>query len=158
VGPSSVVVSAIVIARAPRPRPRPRPPGRRPPGGPRGTWAARALAAADLVILVFPGGIFEGLSQLEVAAVGHLTAMVTAAAATALILARQGRRAGGGGADRSSAGDLADGHADAEGDRGGRGPQDQLPGRAAPERPVGQPGHDPPAGHGGDGGEPEREG
>jgi Rhomboid-like protein len=78
VGPSYVVVSAIVIALA------------------CGTWLARALAAVDLVVLVFPGHIFGGLSQLDVAAVGHLTAIVVAAAATALILAR--RRCSGGNA------------------------------------------------------------
>jgi hypothetical protein len=80
VGPSYVVVSAIVIALA------------------CGTWLARALAAVDLVLLVFPGQIFAGLSQLDVSAVGHLTAMLTAAAATALIIARGHRR------DRPAAG------------------------------------------------------
>jgi len=147
VGPSYVVVSAIVVALA------------------SGTALVRVLAAVDLVILVFPGNIFGGLSQLDVAAVGHLTAMLTAAAATALILGRRRRRAGegggagAGGAGGSSADDVADadGHADQVGDRGGRGPEEQLPGRAAPERPVGQPGHDPPAGHGSDGGEAERD-
>ena len=73
VGPSYVVVSAIVIALA------------------CGTWLARALAAVDLVVLVFLGHIFGGLSQLDVSAVGHLTAMLTAAAATAVILARRSR-------------------------------------------------------------------
>ena len=48
VGPSYVVVSAVVIALA------------------CGTWPARTLAAADLVVLVFPGHIFSGLSQLDV--------------------------------------------------------------------------------------------
>ena len=52
------------------------------------------LAAVDLVILVFPGGIFDGLSQLDVPAVGHLTAMLTAAVATALILLRRRRGQG----------------------------------------------------------------
>ena len=74
VGPSYVVVSAIVIALA------------------CGSWAARTRAAAGLVLLVFPGHIFEGLSQLDVAAVGHITAMLTAAVATALILIRQSNR------------------------------------------------------------------
>ena len=73
VGPSYVVLSAIVIALA------------------CGGWLIRALAALDLVVLVFPGQIFGGLSQLDVAAVGHLTAALTAAAATALILSRQSR-------------------------------------------------------------------
>jgi len=131
VGPSYVVVAAVVVALA------------------LGTWLARALAAIDLVILVFPGAIFGGLSQLDVAAVGHLTAMLTAAMAVILFW-RRGRR--------SSGGDVADGGADAEGDRGRGGAQEQLADRAAPERAVGQPGHHPAAGHGGDGGEPERDG
>lgn len=140
VGPSYVVVAAVVVALA--------------CGGSRqassaGTWLARALAAIDLVILVFPGDIFGGLSQLDVAAVGHLTAMLTAAVAVILFWQR-GRR--------SSGGDVADGGADAEGDRGRGGAQEQLAERAAPERAVGQPGHHPAAGHGGDGGEPERDG
>jgi hypothetical protein len=140
VGPSYVVVAAVVVALA--------------CGGSRqassaGTWLARALAAIDLVILVFPGAIFGGLSQLDVAAVGHLTAMLTAAVAVILFWQR-GRR--------SSGGDVADGGADAEGDRGRGGAQEQLAERAAPERAVGQPGHHPAAGHGGDGGEPERDG
>ena len=133
VGPSYVVVAAVVVALA------------------LGTWLARALAAIDLVILVFPGDIFGGLSQLGVAAVGHLTAML--AAAVAVILFWPGRRG-----SRSSGGDVADGGADAEGDRGRGGAQEQLADRAAPERAVGQPGHHPAAGHGGDGGEPERDG
>jgi hypothetical protein len=131
VGPSYVVVAAVVVALA------------------LGTWLARALAAIDLVILVFPGAIFGGLSQLDVAAVGHLTAMLTAAVAVILFWQR-GRR--------SSGGDVADGGADAEGDRGRGGAQEQLAERAAPERAVGQPGHHPAAGHGGGGGEPERDG
>ncbi len=118
VGPSYVVVSAIVIALA------------------CGSWRARVLAAAGFALLVFPGHIFAGLSQLDVAAVGHLTAMLTAAAATALILARRRRRR-----REDSAGHLADGQADQVGDRDGEGAQDQLPHRPAPEGPVGQPGH-----------------
>jgi hypothetical protein len=114
VGPSYVVVSAIVIALA------------------CGTWLARMLAAVDLVLLVFPGQIFAGLSQLDVSAVGHLTAMLTAAAATALILARRRRGQGAG-----SGGHVTDGHADQVGDRDGAGAQEQLPGGAPPERPVG---------------------
>jgi hypothetical protein len=73
VGPSYVVVSAAVAALA------------------CGGWLVRALAAVDLVILVFPGNIFGGLSRLDVAAVGHLTALLTAAAASALILRRRRR-------------------------------------------------------------------
>jgi Rhomboid-like protein len=131
VGPSYVVVSAIVIALA------------------CGTWLARALAAVDLVVLVFPGHIFGGLSQLDVSAVGHLTAALTAAAATTLLLTRRGRRSGG---------HLVDGQADQVGDPDRAGPQDQLPHRAPPERPCGQPGHQAPADDGGDGGEAERDG
>jgi hypothetical protein len=141
VGSSYVVMSAVVIALA------------------CGTWPARTLAAADLVVLVFPGHIFSGLSQLDVTAVGHLTAALTAAAATALILARRrrGSRRGGGLGERS-AGHLADGHPDQVGDRDGEGAEDQLPHRAPPERPVGHPGHHAPADDRGDGGEPERDG
>jgi hypothetical protein len=131
VGPSYVVVSAIVIALA------------------CGTWPARALAAVDLVVLVFPGHIFGGLSQLDVAAVGHLTAMLTAAAATALILARRRRRSGG---------YLVDPLADQVRDRDGAGAQEELPQRAPPERPLGEPGHQAPADDRGDGGEAERDG
>ena len=76
VGPSYVVLSAIVIALA------------------CGGWLVRALAAADLAVLVFPGRVFGGLSQLDVAAVGHLTAALTAAVATALILSRRNRNRG----------------------------------------------------------------
>src|SRR4051812_35728908 len=125
VGPSYVVVSAVVVALAVRPpppghaprrqplnhaprrqplnhaprrqplnhAPRRQPlnhaPRRQPLNQQRGTWLVRALAAVDLVILVFPGDIFGGLSQLDVAAVGHLTAMLTAAAAAVLILRRR---------------------------------------------------------------------
>ena len=131
VGPSYVVVSAIVIALM------------------CGTWLARALAAIDFAVLVFGGHIFGGLSHLDVAAVGHLTAMITAAAATGLILTRRGRRSGG---------HLVDGHADQVSDPDRAGPQDQLPHRAPPERPFGQPGHQAPADDRGDGGEAERGG
>jgi hypothetical protein len=75
VGPSYIVVSAIVIAVA------------------CGTWLARAAAALDFAVLVIGGHIFGGLSHLEVAAVGHLTALVTAAAAVTLTLARRRARA-----------------------------------------------------------------
>jgi hypothetical protein len=136
VGPSYVVVSAIVIATL------------------CGTWPARTLAVIDFAVMVFAGHIFGGLSQLDVAAVGHLTAALTAAAATALILARRGRGSGG----RRSGGHVADGHADQVGDPGGAGAQDQLSHRASPERPVGHPGHHAPAGDRGDGGEAERDG
>jgi hypothetical protein len=149
VGPSYVVLSAVVIALA------------------CGSWLARALAAVDLVVLVFPGQIFAGLSQLDVPAVGHLTAALTAAAATALILSRRNpsrrhprRRhpSRSQGPDEGSGGRVTDAHPDEVGDRDGAGAQDQLPDRAPPERPGGQPGHHAPADDRGDGGEPEREG
>jgi hypothetical protein len=73
VGPSYVVVSAIVIAVV------------------CGTWLARAAAALDFGVLVVGGHIFGGLSHLDVSAVGHLTALVTAAAAVTLTLARRSR-------------------------------------------------------------------
>jgi hypothetical protein len=73
VGPSYVVVSAIVIAVV------------------CGTWPARAAAALDFAVLVFGGHIFSGLSQLDVSAVGHLTALVAATAGVTLILAIGGR-------------------------------------------------------------------
>jgi len=73
VGPSYVVVSAIVIAVV------------------CGTWLARAAAALDFAVLVVGGHIFGGLSHLQVSAVGHLTALVTAAAAVTLTVARRGR-------------------------------------------------------------------
>jgi hypothetical protein len=62
VGPSYVVVSAIVVALL------------------YGSWLARTAAAVDLTLLVVVGNIFGGLSNLDVAAVGHLTAMIVAAA------------------------------------------------------------------------------
>ena len=68
VGPSYVVVSAIVVALL------------------YGSWLARAAAALDLALLVVVGDIFGGLSDLDVAAVGHLTAMIVAAAVGSLLL------------------------------------------------------------------------
>ncbi len=73
IGPSYVVVSAIVVALL------------------LGSWPARAAAAVDLALLVGVGNIFGGLSQLSVAAVGHVTAMVVAAVCTG-ILAWQAHR------------------------------------------------------------------
>jgi len=66
VGPSYVVVAAIAVGLL------------------FGGWIVRAAAALDLAVLVFPGGIFSGLTSLEVAAVGHLSALVTGAIAGAL--------------------------------------------------------------------------
>jgi len=74
VGPSYVVVSAIAVALL------------------YGGWAARGAAALDLALLAFVGDIFSGLSRLEVAAVGHVTAIVVGATLGGLA-ARQRRRA-----------------------------------------------------------------
>jgi hypothetical protein len=73
VGPSYLVVSALVIAVM------------------CGTPLARTLAAGDFAVLVFGGHIFGGLSHLDVSAVGHLTAIVTAVAGVTLILLRRGQ-------------------------------------------------------------------
>ena len=72
------------------------------------------------MVLVFPGQIFGGLSQLDVPAVGHLTAALTAAAATVLILSRRSRSRSRSRA-RGSAGYVTDAHPDQVGDRGGAG-------------------------------------
>ena len=75
VGPSYVVVAAAVLALA------------------AGSWPARAAAALDLAVLVIGGRIFAGLSSLDVAAVGHVTAMAVAACALLLLRVRAARRA-----------------------------------------------------------------
>lgn len=111
VGPSYVVMAAIVVALL------------------RGGWLARVAAAFDLGILVFIGNIFGGLSSLHVAAVGHLTAGVTAAACVAAMVVRR------------KLGDVPDGDADKVRDPGGTTAEQQLPGGSTPERPVGQPGY-----------------
>ena len=75
IGPSYVVVAAIAVAVL------------------YGPWLARALALADLAILVFAGHIFAGLSHLQVSAVGHLTALLTGAALGGVLTWRwRGRR------------------------------------------------------------------
>jgi hypothetical protein len=74
VGPSYVVVSAIVITLL------------------LGSWLARAAAVADLVLLVTVGNIFGGLSNLHVTAVGHVTAMAVGSIGAGAA-AWQGRRA-----------------------------------------------------------------
>jgi membrane associated rhomboid family serine protease len=74
VGPSYVVVSAIVVALL------------------YGSWLARAAAALDLALLVVVGNIFGGLSDLDVAAVGHVTAMTVAAAAGSVLVWQLRRR------------------------------------------------------------------
>ncbi len=58
VGPSYVVVSAIMVTVL------------------YGPWLARIVAALGLFLLIVVGGIFSGLSTLQVAAVGHATAIV----------------------------------------------------------------------------------
>lgn len=60
VGPSYVVVSALAVAVL------------------YGSWLARLVATLDLVILIFPGHIFTGLSTLDVTAVGHTAAITVA--------------------------------------------------------------------------------
>ena len=74
VGPSYVVVSAIVVAVL------------------YGSWLARAAAALDLALLVFVGNIFGGLSHLDVQGVGHVTAMTVAAAGGSLLVWQLRRR------------------------------------------------------------------
>ena len=75
VGPSYVVVAAIAVAVL------------------YGPWLARAAALADLALLVFVGHIFAGLGQLQVSAVGHVTALaVGAVLGGALTWRRRGRR------------------------------------------------------------------
>lgn len=61
IGPSYVVVAAITVAIL------------------YGPWLVRIAAAVDLILLIFGGGIFDGLTTFEVAAVGHTTSMVVAA-------------------------------------------------------------------------------
>jgi hypothetical protein len=67
VGPSYVVVSAIAVAVL------------------FGGWLARAAALLDLVLLVFIGGIFDGLTSLDVSAVGHATALAVGVLAGSLL-------------------------------------------------------------------------
>lgn len=74
VGPSYLVVSAIVVALL------------------YGPWLARAAAAIDLVLLVTVGDIFGGLSSLDVSAVGHVTAMIVAAICGSLLAWQLRRR------------------------------------------------------------------
>lgn len=77
VGPSYVVVSALTLALALAP------------------WPWRLAAAAGMLLLIFPGQIFSGLTGLAVAAVGHAVAIAAAlllAAATG-IASRRSRAA-----------------------------------------------------------------
>ncbi|MGB6457720.1 MAG: rhomboid-like protein [Streptosporangiaceae bacterium] len=59
VGPSYVVVAALAVGLL------------------YGGWLVRAAALLDLVLLIFVGQIFAGLSHLQVAPVGHVTALIT---------------------------------------------------------------------------------
>ena len=70
VGPSYVVVAAIVAAVL------------------YGSWPARIVAGIDLLLLIVVGGIFSGLSTLQVAAVGHTTSIVVAAILGSLLVGR----------------------------------------------------------------------
>jgi rhomboid family protein len=70
VGPSYVVAAAIAVAVL------------------YGPWPARAAALADLAVLVFIGHIFAGLGQLEVPAVGHVTALIVGAVLGAVLTRR----------------------------------------------------------------------
>jgi membrane associated rhomboid family serine protease len=74
VGMSYVVVSAIAVAVL------------------HGGWLARGAAAVDLLLLIFVGQIFAGLGQLQVAAVGHLTAMLTGAVLGSFLIWQRRRR------------------------------------------------------------------
>ena len=74
VGPSYVVMAAIAVALL------------------YGGWLARAAAAVDLVLLIFIGQIFAGLSRLELAPVGHLTALITGAMAATIFVWHQRRQ------------------------------------------------------------------
>ena len=57
-----------------------------------GSWPARAAAVADLALLVFMSNIWGGLSTLQVAAVGHATA-IAVSVPLGILLARQARQA-----------------------------------------------------------------
>jgi len=74
VGPSYVVMAAIAVALR------------------YGGSLARAAAAVDLILLIFIGQVFAGLSRLEVAPVGHLTALLTGGVAATLLAWHQRRR------------------------------------------------------------------
>jgi hypothetical protein len=74
VGPSYVVVSAIMVALL------------------YGSWLARAAAALDLALLVVVGDIFAGLTSLNVSAVGHVTAMAVGVVGGSLLAWQRRRR------------------------------------------------------------------
>jgi Rhomboid-like protein len=74
VGPSYVVIAAIAVGLL------------------WGTWIIRLAAAIDFFLLIFVGQIFEGLSELAVSAVGHLTALMTGVGVGSLLRWRRLRR------------------------------------------------------------------
>src|ERR1022692_824097 len=73
VGPSYIVVAAIAVAVL------------------YGSWPARVTAALDFALLVFVGNIFGGLSKLNVAAVGHATAIMVGVLLGSLLAWQRGR-------------------------------------------------------------------
>ena len=73
VGPSYVVVAAAAAAVL------------------YGSWPARIAAGIDLLLLIIIGGIFSGLSTLQVAAVGHTTSIVVAAVLSSVLVWRMRR-------------------------------------------------------------------
>ncbi len=75
VGPSYVVVAAISVGLL------------------WGTWLIRAAAALDFALLIFVGNIFQGLSRLELAPVGHLTALITGAIVGSFLIWQRQRKA-----------------------------------------------------------------
>jgi hypothetical protein len=74
VGPSYVVVAAIGVGLL------------------WGGWLIRAAAAVDFALLIFVGQIFQGLSHLQLSAVGHVTALITGASAGSLLRWQRRRR------------------------------------------------------------------
>jgi hypothetical protein len=79
VGPSYVVVSALVLALL------------------LASWPWRLGAATALLLLIVPGQILGGLTNLRVAAVGHATAIAVAVVGVLVIaFLRRGRRGPGG--------------------------------------------------------------
>jgi len=74
VGPSYIVVAAIAVALL------------------YGGWLARAAAFLDLMLLVFVGQIFAGLTHLEVAPVGHVVALLTGAVLGTILIRQRHRR------------------------------------------------------------------
>jgi hypothetical protein len=74
VGPSYIVVAAIAVGLL------------------WGNWLIRSAAVLDFALLIFVGQIFEGLSHLELSAVGHLTALITGACVGSLLRWQRRRR------------------------------------------------------------------